>query len=179
MVERPSKVVGRWACAGRSRWWPGVVAIIIGINVPMSGLVLVGARRDRRWDRVMLFARGMPSVTMPGAMIRAMLAAYRRTLEKTMEQARSMQQVVDDSGLDWLVTPDQAIVWGTALGLQGKVEDVLKRSLDDVEAGRAVASSMYFPGWYTNADGSSFASAAASGSGGSIFSGSAVPTSAG
>ena len=45
---------------------------------------------------------------MAGAMQRAWLAAYRRTLEKTMEQARSMDQVVKDSGLDWLETPDQA-----------------------------------------------------------------------
>ena len=74
----------------------------------------------------------MPAVTMPGAMIRAMLAAYRRTLQKTMEQARSMQQVVDEAGLDWLETPDQAVVWGTALGLQGEIEEVLKRSLEDV-----------------------------------------------
>ena len=65
-------------------------------------------------------------------MIRAMLAAYRRTLQKTMAQARSMQQVVDEAGLDWLETPDQAVVWGTALGLQGEIEEVLKRSLEDV-----------------------------------------------
>ena len=75
---------------------------------------------------VVLFAQGMPSVTMPGAMVRAMLAAYRRTLQKTMEQARSMQQVVDEAGLAWLETPDQAVVWGTALGLQGEIEDVLQ-----------------------------------------------------
>jgi hypothetical protein len=31
-------------------------------------------------------------------MVRAMLAAYRRTLQKTMEQARSMQQVVTRPG---------------------------------------------------------------------------------
>ena len=79
----------------------------------------------------------MPAVTMPGAMIRAMLAAYRRTLQKTMEQARSMDQVVAEAGLEWLDTPDQAIVWGTALGLQGEIEEVLERSLEDVKDGRA------------------------------------------
>ena len=86
-----------------------------------------------------------------------------------------MQQVVDEAGLDWLETPDQAVVWGTALGLQGDIEDVLKRSLQDVEAGRTAVTSTYFPGWYRTSDGSSFATAAASGRGGSIFSGSAVP----
>jgi hypothetical protein len=117
----------------------------------------------------------MPSVTMPGAMIRAMLAAYHRTLHKTMAQARSMQQVVDEAGLPWLETPDQAVVWGTALGLQGDIEDVLRRSLEDARESPATASSVYFPAWYQTSSGSSFASAAAVGSGGSVFSGSAVP----
>ena len=118
-----------------------------------------------------MFAQGMPSVTMPGAMIRAMLHAYRRTLQKTMEQARSMQQVVDGAGLSWLETPDQAVVWGTALGLQREIEAVLERSMEDVKAGQAAMTSTYFPTWYRGSDGSSFASAAATGSGGSIFSG--------
>ena len=101
----------------------------------------------------------MPAVTMPGAIIRAMLSAYRRTLHKTMEQARSMQQVVDDAALEWLETPDQAVVWGTALGLQDDIETVLKRSLEDVEGGRVAATSAYFPAWYRTSDGSTFASA--------------------
>jgi hypothetical protein len=104
-----------------------------------------------------------------------MLAAYRRTLHKTMEQARSMQQVVDEAGLPWLETPDQAVVWGTALGLQGEIEDVLRRSLEDVREAPQTASAVYFPAWYQTSSGSSFASAAAAGSGGSLFSGSAVP----
>ena len=78
----------------------------------------------------------MPAGTMPGAMIRAMLAAYRRTLQKTMAQARSMQQVVDEARLAWLETPDQAVVWGLALGLQDEIEQVLERTLDDVTDGR-------------------------------------------
>ena len=100
---------------------------------------------------------------MPGAMIRAMLAAYRRTLQKTMEQARSMQQVVDEAGLDWLETPDQAVVWGTALGLQGEIEGVLARSLEDVREQPSMASATYFPAWYRTSDGSSFASGIAVG----------------
>ena len=178
VVERPSKVVGRWVARGFLAVGAGVVAIVIGANIPMSGLVLLGIGTIGGAIVMLLFARGMPSVTMPGAMIRAMLAAYRRTLHKTMEGARSMQAVVEDAGaagLTWLETPDQAVVWGTALGLQGDIEEVLKRSLQDVERGAAVASGTYFPGWYRTSDGSSFASAAAAGSGGSVFSGSAVP----
>ena len=86
-----------------------------------------------------------------------------------------MQQVVDEAGLDWLETPDQAVVWGTALGLQKEVESVLSRSLEDVQAAPTRSSAMYFPAWYTTSDGSSVASGIASGSGGSIFSASGVP----
>ena len=175
MVEKPSAVVGRWTLKGILAVVGGVIALVAGISVPISGLVLIGIGGIAGGLVVIGFAQGMPRVTMPGAMIRAMLAAYRRTLEKTMEQARSMQEVVDGAGLEWLETPDQAVVWGTALGLQSQIEDVLKRSLDDVDAGRSAVSSTWFPAWYTTSDGSSFASAAATGSGGSIFSGSAMP----
>jgi hypothetical protein len=140
----------------------------------MSGLVLLGIAAIGGGLIIIGFAQVMPRVTMPGAMIRAMMAAYRRTLHKTMEQARSMQQVVDGAGLSWLETPDQAVVWGTALGLQGDIEQVLKRSLEDVREQPSLASSTYFPAWYRTADGGSFASAAG-GRGGSIFSDSGVP----
>jgi hypothetical protein len=117
----------------------------------------------------------MPAVTMAGAMIRAMLAAYRRTLQKTMAQARSMQQVVDEAGLDWLDTPDQAVVWGTALGLQSEIEGVLSRSLDDVKRGQTSGAAPYFPIWYQTSSGTPFMSSTSGGSGGSIFSDSGIP----
>ena len=175
MVEKPSKVVARWTGKGVVALVAGVVALIVGFSVPMSGLVLIGGAAILGGIFITIVAQSMPSVTMAGAMIRAMLAAYRRTLHKTMEQARSMQQVVDGAGLSWLETPDQAVVWGTALGLQDDIENVLKRSLEDVKDSPTLASSTYFPTWYTTSDGSSFAEAGAAGRGGSIFSGSAVP----
>ncbi len=175
MVEKPSKVTARWAVRGALPIGLGVVALIAGFNIPMSGLLLIGGGLILGGLAVIAIARYMPTVTMPGAMIRAMLAAYRRTLQKTMQQARSMQQVVDQAGLAWLETPDQAVVWGTALGLQHEIEGVLSRSLEDVRADPSRATSTYFPIWYSGSSGSSFASAAATGSGASLFSNSAVP----
>lgn len=86
-----------------------------------------------------------------------------------------MQQVVDQAGLAWLETPDQAVVWGTALGLQGEIEDVFKRSIEDVRQQPAMASTTYFPAWYSTSDGTSMGRGMAAGSGASMFSGSAVP----
>jgi uncharacterized membrane protein YgcG len=178
MVEKPSKVKTRWVGRGALAIGAGALALFAGANIPISGLLLVGGAAIAGGIVLILFAQGMPTVTMPGAMIRAMLHAYRRTLQKTMEQARSMEQVVEGARaqkMDWLVTPDQAVVWGTALGLQGEIEEVLKRSLEDVERGASAAGATYFPAWYHNSSGQSLSSAVASGSGGSIFSGSAVP----
>ena len=93
----------------------------------------------------------MPARTQPGAVIRAMLEAYRRTLEKTMAQARSMGQVVTESAIPLIETPDDAVAWGVALGLQEAVEGVLARSSEDVRAG---GTGYYMPAWYLAGAGS-------------------------
>ncbi len=173
--QRPSSVVNRWVGRGVIAIILGVIGVVIGVNVPMSGLTLVGGAAVAGGVVVAVIARWMPAVTMSGAVIRAMLAAYRRTLQKTMAQARSMQQVVDDAGLDWLDTPDQAVVWGTALGLQDDIEAVLSRSLEDVKAGRTGTSGTYFPFWYQTSSGTPFMTSGAGGSGGSLFSDSGIP----
>jgi uncharacterized membrane protein YgcG len=170
--ERPSKVQGRWALRGGLAIAAGVVAFIGAFNLPSGGLTLIGVALVGGGIAVLVMSRWMQAVTLPGAMIRAMLAAYRRTLHKTMQQSRSMDQVVAEAGLDWLETPDQAVVWGTALGLEEDIEAVLERSLDDLRDGRSVAGSTYFPVWY-----GSHAGGTASGfaGGGGLFSSSAVP----
>jgi uncharacterized membrane protein YgcG len=173
--EEPTKVVGRWMGKGILAVVAGVIAIVAGFNIPISGLVLIGGATVAGGVTVAMFASSMPAVTMPGAMTRAMLAAYRRTLQKTMAQARSMQQVVDEAGLDWLDTPDQAVVWGTALGLQHEIESVLSRSLEDVQRGRTAGFVPYFPAWYQGSSGTPFTTATATGSGGGLFSNSGVP----
>jgi uncharacterized membrane protein YgcG len=172
--EKPSKVVSRWAGKGLLAIVGGVVAVVAGFAVPISGLVLIGGATIAGGIVVLMFSRSMPAVTMPGAMIRAMLAAYRRTLEKTMAQARSMQQVVDEAGLEWLDTPDQVVVWGTALGLQAEIEQVLSRSLEDVERGATAGFVPYFPAWYQGSSGTPL-TAATAGSGGGLFSNSGIP----
>jgi hypothetical protein len=63
-----------------------------------------------------------------------------------------MQQVVDEAGLAWLDTPDQAVVWGLALGLEHEVEGVLDRTMDDVRSSRT-ATNTYLPVWYHGGSG--------------------------
>ena len=80
-------------------------------------------------------------------MIVAMLEAYRRTLEKTMAMSRSMGQVVEASAIPLIEDPDDAVVWGVALGLQDEVEGVLARSAEDLATGRSTTP--YLPLWYS------------------------------
>jgi hypothetical protein len=169
--EQPAKVVQRWVVKGILAAVVGGAAIVGGFQLPSNGLLLVGAGLLLAGLAILVMSRSMPAVTMPGAMVRAMLAAYRRTLDKTMAQARSMQQVVDEARLDWLETPDQAVVWGLALGLQDEVEAVLERTIDDVKDG-ALPASTYVPGWYSS--GGTGGAGGPSGGGG-LFSSSSIP----
>ena len=122
-----------------------------------------------------VLARVMPQRTMSGAMVYAWLAAYRRTLERTLAGARSMDEVVASHVLPWVETPDQAIVWGYALGLHHEVEDVLERT---IETGRETAASgqrpPYLPAWYVVGSPSSSPGGASG-----MFSSSAIPDFAG
>lgn len=171
--EKPSQAKGRWIVRAVIAIVVGVLAFVGATNLPSAGLMLIAGALVIAGVVLLVMSRWMDAVTMPGAMIRAMLAAYRRTLQKTMAQSRSMDQVVAKAGLDWLETPDQAVVWGTALGLEKEVEGVLERSLDDVKQGRTAASAVYLPFWYGT--GGSGGGAGGGDGGGGLFSSSAVP----
>jgi uncharacterized membrane protein YgcG len=171
--EAPSETVMRSRLRAAAECVVGGLLAGIGYLLPASGLLVFGLAVVAAGVATFVLAGWMPSVTMPGAVIRAMLAAYRRTLEKTMAQARSMQQVVDEAKLTWLETPDQAVVWGTALGLGATIEQVLKRSLEDVRSGAAQPHAVWFPVWYGTSDGASGGGGAVAS--GSMFSASALP----
>ena len=173
-AERPSKVTRRWAGRGTLAIVGGVISVIVGFSLPSSGLVVVGGGLVAAGIFLLLIARAMPARTMAGAMIFAMLAAYRRTLQKTMEQARSMQQVIQEAHLDWLETPDQAVVWGTALGLHREVEQVLGRSAEDAQHG-VTTYNPWLPAWYASSSSSAGTDAGFGGLAPGVFSSGALP----
>ncbi|MBI3746090.1 MAG: TPM domain-containing protein [Chloroflexi bacterium] len=171
--DRPSRVVRRWRIYGGIEAVGGGGLIWAGTSIPISGLTLVGAAAIAVGIFTFILAAAMPARTMSGAMQRAWLFAYRRTLERTMEQARSMDQVVKESGLEWLETPDQAVVWSVALGLSNQVQHVLSRTLDDArQSGSGIG---YLPIWYRGPGGTSFGAVASGGGGGGLFSSSGLP----
>jgi len=108
-----------------SRWkWRGlaVLEIAFGLFVAaigrigsdmMNGIGLgIAAGGVATW----IIAASMARRTREGAVVKAQLAAYRRTLKATFAAAATLDGAVGAAGLTWLETPDQALVWGVALG---------------------------------------------------------------
>jgi hypothetical protein len=142
----PGKVTSRWLLVGSAEIVAAVVAFWAGQSLPSGGFTLLAVGLGAAGAFTLLVARAMPARTLTGATLRVMLAAYRRTLQAVLSGARSMDQVVAEPRLAWLETPDRAVVWAVALGLQDEAEKVLERSMEDLRAGRAAA--VYLPAWY-------------------------------
>ncbi len=147
-AESPGDAIDRWSRRAAVVLIAAVAGLFIGINLPSSGLVLVAVAAIAAAIAIFVIARAMPQRTMEGARMYAQLAAYRRTLQRTLEQSRTMDQVVASKTLPWVETPDQAVVWAYALGLHEEAEEVLERSLEDVRTGAASPTRTYFPLWF-------------------------------
>jgi hypothetical protein len=79
-------------------------------------------------------------------------------------------------------TPDKAVVWGLALGLQDEVAAVLARGLEEQRAATGSPAGAYYPMWLGSTPGAAWSGASAadlaggvSYGSGSVFSGSAMP----
>ena len=178
LARMPSPLINRWSGIGIAELVVGGVLVVLGYIIPMSGLTLLGFALGVGGIGTIAFGHAMSQRTREGAYVDAMLKAYRRTLQKTLEQARDMNQVVQDPQIRPLAdTPDKAVVWGIALGLHQEVAQVLERSLADMREGVAGAGG-YYPTWLGSGDSSSLSSSGGFGSGGgggSLFSGSGTP----
>jgi len=182
-LERmPGPSISRMSGIGLGLAVLGVGAVGIGIVVPMSGAVMLGGALILGGIGTFLFGRAMSQRTTNGAYVDAMLTAYRRTLRKTMEQARSMSDVVQEPQVAMLAdTPDKAVVWGLALGLHDEVASLLARGLEEQRKVTGSPAGAYYPGWMGSTPGSAWSASAVGADGsisygsGSVFSGSAVP----
>jgi uncharacterized membrane protein YgcG len=172
-TRRPSTLITRWSVIGIGEMLLGGLFVLGGLFIPMSGLTLLGAATGVGGLVTTALGQFMSQRTPNGAYVDAMLKAFRRTLQKTMEQARSMEQVVADPTVKLLAdTPDKAVVWGFALGLHDEVAKVLERTLEDHARDPSTATGAYYPLWLGSSPSSSLNAGMA---GGSLFSGSGMP----
>ena len=182
-TQLPSKAIGRATAAGVGIAVIGAGVIGLGVILPMSGAVMFGAALLLGGAGTIGFGQAMSQRSSQGAYVDAMLKAYRRTLQKTMDQARSMGEVIQQPDIAKLAdTPDKAVVWGMALGLHDEVAAVLARGLEEQRKATGSPAGAYYPLWLGSTSGSSWSGASAgdlsggiSDGSGSIFSGSAVP----
>jgi uncharacterized membrane protein YgcG len=181
-LERmPGPSIGRMVGIGVGIALIGGGVLFAGIMIPMSGLVLVGGALILGGIGTIGFGTAMSQRTDAGAYVDAMLAAYRRTLRKTMEQARDIGEVVEDPDIAKLAdTPDKAVVWSIALGLRDEVSALLARGLAEHRTTTGTTAGAYYPVWLgsSSSDGWSAASMGAGGvslGSGSAFSDSAIP----
>jgi len=170
--EPPERSMDRWTFRAAAVLVVGIIAVVVAWNLPSQGLLLVGVAMTIASMGMFILARAMPQRTMQGALVFGWLSAYQRTLAKTLEQSRSMDQVVDCHAVPWLETPDQAVVWGYALGLHEEVEDVLARTVE--VAGTRVGTGVYLPLWYVGVNAGTATSGSGTGPSG-MFSSSALP----
>jgi uncharacterized membrane protein YgcG len=171
LTRVPTPVITRWVVIGIGEAALGVAAIFFGFTIPMSGLTVVGVALIAGGLVTVGFGTQMSKRTPNGAYVDAMLKAYRRTLEKTLAQARSMAEVAAEPTVAVLAdTPDKAVVWGVALGLHAEVGAVLARELADPQLREAArASGAWYPVWVGSSG------SGGDGGGGSLFSGSGAP----
>jgi uncharacterized membrane protein YgcG len=174
-TRRPSTAITRWSLIGFGEMALGGLFVLGGFVIPMSGLTLLGAATGAGGLFTWAVGQFMSQRTANGAYVDAMLKAYRRTLQKTLQQARSMEQVVADPTVRVLAdTPDKAVVWGFALGLHDEVAEVLRRNFEDQAQHPSTGGSAYYPLWLGSSPGS-MSSMSEGTAGGSIFSGSGAP----
>ncbi|HSM38477.1 MAG TPA: hypothetical protein VK838_04025, partial [Candidatus Limnocylindrales bacterium] len=177
LTQRPTPMITRWVAVGIGELVAGGGLVWLGYALPMSGLTLLGAALAIGGVVTAAFGSAMSQRTPNGAYVDAMLKAYRRTLQKTLQQARSMGEVVEQPEVRVLAdTPDKAVVWGIALGLHREVAQVLERGLADARS-TSDPNAGYYPTWLgTSSSSGSFAGGGGSGSGmAGLFSGSGTP----
>ncbi len=134
----------RWALLGVAEVVAGVVIAGLGNQAAVEPVRWLGLGVVAGGVATFLVARAMPALSKDGAVMKAQLAAYRRTLQQTFAQTTSLDQAVGGR-LPWLETPDQALVWGVALGLRKDVEALLARSAAGASTGA------FRPSWYATA----------------------------
>ena len=174
LTAKPTRVIGIWIAVAVAEGLLAIPLFVWTFLLDASGGFLGGTALVIAAVVTGITAWFMPCRTRLGAMLQAMLAAYKRTLQYTMAQSSSMDEVVGSRVLPWVTTPDAAMAWGVALGLNAEIEMLLNRTLGASQsAGRQVG---WYPMWFIGAGhAGGFGGAGGVGGGAGLFSAGAIP----
>ena len=172
LAGKPTRIVLTWIALAVVEAMVAFPLLAWTISLDASGGLLGGGALLIAAVITAITAWFMPCRTRLGAMLQAMLAAYKRTLQKTMAQSQSMDEVVARKPLPWVTTPDAAMAWGVALGLNSEIETLLGRTVGaSMTSGRQAG---WYPMWFYGT-GSAVGFAGGGGGSGGLFSASAIP----
>jgi len=180
LTAKPGEVTSHWGWIGGLELTAAIVIGFLWFLTQVSGLLMAAVSLALAGVVTLVVARYMPSRTPQGAILWSMLSAYRRTLQLTLGQAHSMTDVVKARALPWVTTPDQAMAWGVAFGLNDEIQAVLSRSMGtDEEEPDEADTARWYPRWWLSEpagghSGHGEASHAGSSASG-LFSASAIP----
>jgi uncharacterized protein len=169
---KPSSVTARWVVVGVVELVAAWPLISWSLSLDASGGILGGGGLVVAGISTIVIAYFMPSRTIDGAMLRAMLLAYRQTLKMTLDQSASMNEVVARKPLPWVSTPDAATAWGVAFGLDNEIDGVMHRTVGAMEANPSAG--LWAPVWYSTPGHTSFAGGTGGGSAG-LYSAGMIP----
>jgi hypothetical protein len=166
--------VGRWKWRALAVCEIVFGSVVAAIGQAGGGLIYgIGLGTAAGGLATWFIAAFMAARTREGAVMKAQLAAYRRTLKATFGTAATLDHAVGAAGLQWLETPDQALVWGVALGLRSDIEQLLGRTTHGIAAG-TLSRDAYLPSWagpIATSPASGAPSAATSGDFAAVFAG--------
>jgi uncharacterized membrane protein YgcG len=174
LTAKPSDVLFRWRRIGGLELVAAGFVAAFWFLFEASGLLSVAAGLAVAGIATLVVARSMPARTRQGAMLYAMLAAYRRTMERTLAEAHSMGEVVEKRPLPWVTTPDGTMAWGIAFGLDSEIEELMARSFgkrDDLQP----TAPVWHPSWWLVSAGTSHGHPIGSLGQGGLFSASRMP----
>jgi uncharacterized membrane protein YgcG len=155
LADKPSRVVNLWGAIGCLELVLAGTAGFVLFFVMISSLLVLTAGLAVAGAVTLGLARFMPARTRQGAMLYAMLSAYKRTMAASLTASSTMDEVVARHALPWVKTPDEAMVWGVALGLDTEIELVMSRSLWAARESAADPTHYWYPSWWTLAGHSS------------------------
>jgi len=137
----------KWTLLAALELVAGIGLAVVGSRGNVVPLQYVGGGIAAGGVATYLIGGQMPALSQEGAVMKAQVAAYRRTLAATFSAASTLDDAVGTQRLPWLETPDQAIVWGMALGLRHEIEALMQRTAKAVSSGQAPPAA-YAPAWY-------------------------------
>jgi uncharacterized membrane protein YgcG len=178
LAAKPSEVMLTWQLIGGLEIAGAIVAGIIWLVAQASGLFVVTLGLAFAGVVTIALSWFMPARTRQGAMLYAMLEAYRRSMKLTMASAQSIGEVVKARALPWVTTPDQAMAWAIALGLNDDVQAVLARS-NHPSGDETDTEQAWRPTWWlygsSHSSGHQAASSGVSAGTAGLFSATAIP----